>query len=65
MQVKIKLSAKEIREAIHSWIQREIGIAIYPDDIRIQVKSKQNYKSEWEEAAFRAHFESSKIQPEG
>lgn len=63
MQAKFELSEKDIRAAIQAWISKEIGVAIYPDQIEIQVKSKQNYKSEWETASFRANFTADKVEP--
>jgi hypothetical protein len=58
--VNCTLSETEIREAIRDYIAKSTGVSIFPADVRIQVKSKQNYKSEWEEAAFRAEFAASR-----
>lgn len=62
MDVKIEMSEKDIREAIYAWIKKEIGVGVDPVQVKIQVKSKQNYKSEWEEASFRALFAVSRIE---
>jgi len=64
MQVNVEMNEKDIRDAISDWIRKEVGVSIYPQQVKIQVKSKQNYKSEWEEAAFRANFSADKVGPE-
>lgn len=60
MDIRVELSEKEIREAVYFYIKANMGIEVPMEAIKIQVKSKQNYKSEWEEAAFRAHFTATK-----
>lgn len=58
MKVHIELSEKELRSLILSYIQEKMGDAtIKMEDIKIETKSTQNYKSEWENAAFRAIYE--------
>lgn len=55
MTINIELTEKELRELVHDRICTLCGeLPIKVEDIQIQVKSKQNYKSEWESAAFRA-----------
>lgn len=56
MQASIKMSEDDVREAIAYYIDRKLGIVVLKSDIAIQVKSTQNYKSEWEVATFRADF---------
>lgn len=50
MIIKIELSEIEIRRILASYVNNEFGISISAEELPIQVKSKQNYKSEWEEA---------------
>lgn len=55
MKIQVELTEKELRELVYTYIANQfIGADISADDVRIEVKSKQNYKSEWEEASFRA-----------
>lgn len=62
MIVRIELSEKELRALVAQHLRDLLGdIAPRQDDVRIEVKSKQNYKSEWEEAEFRAVY--SKVNP--
>lgn len=57
MQAKIKPTEEEIRQAVKAYIESQTGISIAANEINIEVKSKQNYRSEWEQAAIRAEFE--------
>jgi hypothetical protein len=55
MNVKIEVSEKDLRALVLQHVQSIVGcLPITPEQVQIEVKSKQNYKSEWEEAAFRA-----------
>jgi hypothetical protein len=55
MQINIEFTEQELRNLILNHLEELLGrVALNPEDVKIQVKSKQNYKSEWEEAAFRA-----------
>lgn len=59
MKIRIEIDEKRLRELILSELTNQLGEAAPQDlkDIEIQVKSKQNYKSEWEKADFRAVYE--------
>jgi ribosomal protein L25 (general stress protein Ctc) len=58
MKVRIELSEKDVRRLIREHLQNQVGdLPVTEDNITIQVKSTQNYKSEWEKADFRAVFE--------
>ena len=58
MTVRIELSEVELRVLVKEHLANKLGdIPLEDRDISIQVKSKQNYKSEWETAAFRAVVE--------
>jgi len=56
MNIKIVINEDELKELIINEIDSIFGIVgLSKDDIRIEVK--QNYKSEWETAEFRAIYE--------
>ncbi len=57
--IKIKAEIDELilRELALKHLQQqlgELGDNLNASDVTIEVKSKQNYRSEWETAAFRA-----------
>jgi hypothetical protein len=57
MTIKIELSEEDLKQLI----LREVRSRINDDnltlsEVKIEVKSKQNYKSEWEIAEFRATY---------
>lgn len=55
MKVHLELNEQDLRSLVLVDIASKLGrIDVLAKDVRIEVKSKQNYKSEWEEAAFRA-----------
>lgn len=53
MQVQLKMNEDEIREAIRSYLYSIYSISVEKNQLLIEVKSKQNYKSEWEQASIR------------
>jgi hypothetical protein len=52
-KVEIELTEEDIRRYITEQLNVAYGLNISWDKLPIEVKSKQNYKSEWEEAAIR------------
>ena len=54
----IELSEVDVRKLVKSHIESIIGASVEESDVNIEVKSKQNYKSEWEQAAFRVKVHS-------
>lgn len=53
--ISIEIDEKKLKELILAYFDEKLGdIAFEEKDVIIQVKSKQNYKSEWEIAQFRA-----------
>ncbi len=59
MKIKLSLDEKEIRNLIAAGIRAKFPhwVALTGDKLPIQVKSKQNYRSEWEEASIRIECE--------
>jgi len=59
MKIRIEIDERALRELVLKNLGAVLGdVALDEKNLRIEVKSKQNYKSEWEEAAFRAVYES-------
>lgn len=57
MQVKIEIGEKDLKAMVHNFIKTKMNhVDVRLDDIKIMVKSKQNYKSEWEQAEFKAEY---------
>lgn len=55
MRVHIEVSEAELRKLVMGHFSNVLGdVPLKADDIKIEVKSKQNFHSEWEEAEFRA-----------
>lgn len=60
MKIQVEITEKELRTMVLQRLRNELGEAaekLEEKDIAIEVKSQQNYKSEWERAAFRARVE--------
>lgn len=61
MKVKFEIDESTLRKLVYDYITEQLGdLAPKSEDIRIEMKSNQNYKSEWESASFRAVYESLK-----
>lgn len=56
--IKIEIDENKLKELVADYIESRTGQSIPIDKIKIEVKSKQNYKAEWETASFRASAES-------
>lgn len=54
MRIQLEINEAELRKIILIHLQQHMSADITADDVKIEVKSTQNYKSEWEQAAFRA-----------
>lgn len=54
MKIKVELTSDDLKKLVVQHLQDHINSTIKADDVKIEVKSKQNYKSEWEIADFRA-----------
>lgn len=53
MRVDINITQEEATQVILNYIQSKTGIEVSKEAIKFEVKSKQNFRSEWEEASFR------------
>lgn len=52
-QVSILMVEQEILLAVAQYLQREYGVTVSTAGLHVSVKSKQNYKAEWEQAAIK------------
>jgi len=58
MKVTIEINSDELKRLVVAKIEETLGsVALDESKVRIMVKSKQNYKSEWESADFKAVYE--------
>lgn len=57
MKIKIEITEAEVKELIVKYIQSKFDEEIDENRIDVLVKSKQNYKSEWENAAIKVEYE--------
>lgn len=58
MKISLTIDEKFLKQLIVASIADKLGnTALTTADVVIEVKSKQNYKSEWETASFRARYE--------
>lgn len=58
MHIKIIIDAETLKRLVIEHLADRLGnLPLDKEDITIEVKSKQNYKSEWEPAEFRATYE--------
>lgn len=57
MKFQITISTDELKELVMQHIKDKLGIQFDPNRLRIEVKSSQNYRSEWEIADFRATYQ--------
>lgn len=58
MKISFEVTEKDLRMLVISFFADKLGnIPINEDAVQILVKSKQNYRSEWEVAAFKATYE--------
>lgn len=57
MIVNVKMTEVEIRAAISAYVYDRSGVRVEAKDVNVEVKSKQNYRSEWEQADIRCDFQ--------
>jgi hypothetical protein len=53
MKISIELSEENIRQILADYLNENYHTNLSGDSIVIEVKSKQNYRSEWERASIR------------
>lgn len=56
MTINVDINEQAVRELIADYLTEKTGQPCNPSKVKIEVKSKQNYKSEWEAANFRASY---------
>lgn len=61
MDLNIELNEKDVKQIVKDYLEEKLNRDIDNLELQIEVKSKQNYKSEWETAAFRVTYRSSKL----
>lgn len=58
MKIHLEIDEATIKKLLMQYIADTLGsVAFNPLAVKIETKSKQNYRSEWETAAFRATYE--------
>ncbi len=58
--IHVELDEGVVRHLVEEHLRALLGEVVFDaKDVTIEVKSKQNYRSEWEPAAFRAVFQRS------
>lgn len=56
MICKIELTEQDVKNLIRAHLETKMNAGLKVEDIKFLVKSKQNYKSEWENAAFKVEY---------
>ena len=58
MKVKVCIDEQELKKLVVQELERKLGdVHVDITAVRIMVKSKQNWKSEWEIAEYKAEYE--------
>jgi len=58
MKVTIEIDSEELKRLVIAKIEDTLGsVALDNSKVRILVKSKQNYKADWESGDFKAVYE--------
>ena len=56
MRIRIDLTEEDVRKALIAYVETKLDSTVEGSGLVIETKSKQNYKSEWEVAQFRAYL---------
>lgn len=59
--ITIEITEADLKKLVADYIESKVQHDVDVDKVRFFVKSKQNYKSEWEEAAFKATYTDAKL----
>ena len=54
MKIEIELTEEDLKQLVLEHLTSLLNKTIKIEDVIIETKSKQNYKSEWESASYRA-----------
>lgn len=54
--IDIEIDEKTLKDLVVNYLSKKLNGHIDPKDIKIETKSAQNYRSEWEKAKFRARI---------
>jgi hypothetical protein len=58
MKIRMEIDELTLKNLVVDYVRQKLGdIPFIREDIQIEVKSTQNYRAEWEVAAFRAVVE--------
>ena len=58
MKIRVEVDCEELKRMVVAHIANTLGdIRVNSSNVQIMVKSKQNYKSEWAPAEFKAVYE--------
>ena len=60
MKIRIEIDENALTKLIMDYLCDRLDMDIERNKVEIQVKSKQNYKAEWEKADFRCVYEAHK-----
>jgi hypothetical protein len=56
MKIDVEVTEEELRKLVLARLQNTIEAPIDAKSVKIEVKTKQNFKAEWEEGKFRARI---------
>ena len=57
MTIKIELTEDDLKKLVIEHVEDKINHTMDKSKMKILVKSKQNYKSEWEVASYKLEYE--------
>lgn len=55
-ELELIIDESKIQELVFDYLVDKVGFNFKAENIKIETKSKQNFKSEWENAAYRARL---------
>ncbi len=56
--MRIEISASDLKKLVLDYLREQLSEELNVENVKIETKSKQNYRSEWEQADFRCVYES-------